>query len=128
MVALDQYCGAASRLVRVRRRITLALARRCRQGTRVPGVSRAPAADLTKAAPVQSLYESCLTRLDAGAPVITLDLRGVTQADTKLVAVLVALHRYARASGQQVRVLCSDPVRAWLRVYRLDALAIDDAV
>lgn len=82
----------------------------------------AGAGDLTLTARVQDLHDRCLRRLRAGSGRLLVDLTEVTHMDTKLLAALVALKREARAAGQELEVLCSEPVLQWLRVCRLESV------
>ncbi len=59
---------------------------------------------------------------DAGVPRMTLDLRGVEQADSALMAAIVLLARRCQKQGLRVYVRCSQSVRAWLELCRLDGL------
>ena len=91
-------------------------------------VAAAGECDLTRSAGVQNLYNDGRLRLHQGTGWLRVDLTHVTRMDTKLVAALIALKRCGLASGQRIEVLCSDPVRDWLRVYRLESvLAPTDA-
>jgi anti-anti-sigma regulatory factor len=49
-----------------------------------------------------------------------LDLSGVTDADTKLVAALVAALRRARAASVKITIIVSTTVYNWISVCRVD--------
>lgn len=60
--------------------------------------------------------------LASGARNIFLDLRGVHEADTRLIASLVLLHREARRKGKRVVLRTSRCVCEWARVCRVEGL------
>jgi ABC-type transporter Mla MlaB component len=103
-------------------RIVLRCGSADRSEGQTPWREAAGAGDLTRPAGVQELYERCRRRLRSRCRCLVVDLSEVSQVDTKLVASLVVLKRYAHSTGQRVEVRYSEPVRAWLRVCRLDGV------
>jgi ABC-type transporter Mla MlaB component len=81
--------------------------------------------DLSGPADVQALFEVCRRRLARGDEPLELDLTGVLDADTKLLACLVALHRAARVAGRRLTVRVSPVIEQWVRVCKLDGVLAD---
>ncbi len=87
--------------------------------------------DLTDPICVAEFHADCLVVLEAvrqSGRLVTLDLRRVAAADTKLIASLVQLHVLARQSGARINLLISRPVREILELCRLECLIADDAI
>lgn len=87
--------------------------------------------DLTDPTNVAEFHSECLAVLEAvrqSGRLVTLDLRRVAAADTKLIASLVQLHVLARQSGARINLLISHPVREILELCRLERLIADDVV
>ncbi len=59
--------------------------------------------------------------------VMLIDLRSVTEADTKLVGCLVAMLSQARTRRIRLVFMLSEAVARWLRVHRLHALFVESA-
>lgn len=59
--------------------------------------------------------------------VMLIDLRSVTEADTKLVGCLVAMLCQARARRIRLVFVLSEAVARWSQVHRLDALFVESA-
>ena len=59
---------------------------------------------------------------ETGVARVTLDLRDVEQADSALMAAIVLLARRCQTQGMRLYVRCSQSVRAWVELCRLDGM------
>lgn len=79
--------------------------------------------DLTKDACVLKLNRTSLDALSRRAEQLILDLEGVTDADTKLIAVLISLYANCRRQGVALEWRLSPMIVAWLSIYDLTWIA-----
>lgn len=78
--------------------------------------------DLCASTAVNRFHRRCEKLITAEPPRAVLDLRNVTQADTKLVAVLVLMLRLARSINVALGIHVSPQIRQWITVCRVDQL------
>jgi len=78
--------------------------------------------DMTSCERVRDLFNRCRRMLRNGARHVVIDLHGVTVADTKIVACLVALHRLARSVSARLEVSLSQAIIEVARICRLERL------
>ena len=86
------------------------------------GVVLRPLGDLNDAQRVKQFYRACETLINQHVERVVLDLSGVDEVDTKLLAALVVLRRKATAAAVDLRVYTSQSVYEWLQVCRIDQL------
>lgn len=70
----------------------------------------------------QSLTSMSHVEMSAGVARMTLDLSDVEQADSALMAAIVLLARRCQKQGMRLYVRCSQSVRAWVELCRLDGM------
>jgi ABC-type transporter Mla MlaB component len=85
------------------------------------GVIKA-ATDMTSCDQLRQLYGCCGQMLRQGAKRLILDLKSVAQADTKLMACLVAIYRLARGCAARVEFCPSPAVLQVVQVCKLEWL------
>jgi anti-anti-sigma regulatory factor len=76
--------------------------------------------DLTDAARLREFGDIATAALSSGIAVLVLDLRRVSDADSKLVGLLLQLIRIARARRVRLRLSISSSVDAWITVCRVE--------
>ena len=75
---------------------------------------------MTQCDEVRALLASCRDYLEHGEGRLVIDLRTITDADTKLAACLVAIFRLARASDVRIELMLSDVAWNVLTICRLN--------
>lgn len=71
---------------------------------------------------VRDFHHDCEEVVQPGRRRVVLDLTRVADADTKLVATLVAIARHARAAGVYCEIHASARVRAWIALCHMERL------
>lgn len=65
-------------------------------------------------------HRRCHHTLDSGPASVVVDLAGVTQANTRLVATLVAVLRRARAASVSLELIVSGVVHDWITICNVE--------
>jgi len=78
------------------------------------------ARDMTSGERVGELFNCALDVLRERPPQVLIDLHGVTAADTKLLACIIALYRLALEMSVQLEVCVSNAVMEITRICRLE--------
>ena len=86
------------------------------------GVVLRPLGDLNDSKKVKQFYRAAETLMNQQVERVVLDLTGVEEVDTKLLAAMIVLRRKATENGVDLRVYTSPSVYEWLQVCRIDQL------
>ena len=81
-----------------------------------------PSGSLRDSRRCRDFHHDCEQAVRPGRRRVVLNLTQVADADTKLVATLVAIARRARAAGVSYKILVSSRVRTWIALCRMERL------